>query len=147
MATTSSRPPVPELEMSMMKFKPKPKHPKACWTTAYPRQAKALRPENGPAGGVKARSGGEKARMAVYAGIKELFLWGRSVCGAYVRGVCSGSELEVHHKLGRSGILLFDVRHWLAVCPACHAWIHAHPGEARAKGWLAQPGEWNKEAE
>ncbi len=130
----------------MMKFKPKPKHLKAPWCSAYPHQARALRPENAGQG-VKSRSGGEKARMAVYGGIKELFLWGRSVCGAYVRGVCTGGDLEVHHKKGRSGILLFDVRHWLAVCPACHVWIHAHPEEARKRGWLAGKGEWNRETE
>lgn len=129
----------------MTKFKPKPKHPKACWIRAYPRQARALRPENSGQG-VKSRSGGEKARMAVYNAIKEIWMLRYPSC-MIGSGECVDVASEVHHRRGRNGLLLVDVRHWLAVCPACHAWIHAHPAEARAKGWLAQPGQWNKETE
>lgn len=43
-----------------------------------------------------------------------------------------------HHRRSRS--VRGDHRHcscngiWL--CAACHSWVHAHPFEARAKGWI-----------
>lgn len=131
----------------MTKFQKKPKHPKAPWVGAFKGQAKALRPENAGQG-VKSRSGGEKAKMAVYRAIKDIWLRYNVTCETGINAPnCQISPVEVHHRRGRSSLLLFDVRHWLAVCPACHAWIHAHPAEARAKGWLAKEGEWNREAE
>ncbi len=51
---------------------------------------------------------------------------------------------EVHHIRGRLGSLLMDKRYWMAVSKAGHNWIHAHPKDARVFGWLAQPGEWNR---
>ena len=51
---------------------------------------------------------------------------------------------EVHHMRGRLGPLLNDKRFWLAVSKAGHRWIHQHPHAARQRGWLCQPGEWNK---
>lgn len=52
--------------------------------------------------------------------------------------------LEVHHERGRHGDLLFDISHWHAVCRRCHLWINDHPDEARARGVLAQPGDWGR---
>ena len=42
---------------------------------------------------------------------------------------------QVHHIRGR-GKYLLDERYWLAVCFECHEWIHAHPREAKERGWL-----------
>jgi hypothetical protein len=47
---------------------------------------------------------------------------------------------EVHHRRGRAGSLLLDMRHWLAVSRIGHRWIHSHPTEARARGWLCEVG-------
>ena len=108
---------------------------------AFPSQFTRLRPEHGKAGGIKARSGTEARRMEIYNAIREVFLF-RSINADFnscnrTCGVCkSVFASEVHHKLGREGLLLFDVRHWLPVCRTCHDWIHAHPIEAAARGWL-----------
>lgn len=54
----------------------------------------------------------------------------------------SGRLNEVHHMRGRRGDLLRDRRFWLAVSKQGHRWIHSHPAEARARGWLAPVGQW-----
>jgi hypothetical protein len=126
----------------MNKFKPKKKHRPAPWTAAYPRQARRLRPDATAAGGVKARSAGETARMAVYRAIKDVFLTHVNTCQA-----CGAHAVEIHHKKGRASLLLFDVRTWMAVCAACHRAIHNDVAEARRRGWLVEAGEWNKWAE
>ena len=131
-------------------MKPKPKRPLAIWREAFPKQAAALRPENGAAGGVKARSESERRRMEVYNAIKDVALFGRNKDPnvsryEHICEVChNSSATEIHHIRGRAGLLLFDMRYWRAVCSTCHAWIHAHPEEARNLGLLAQEGEWNK---
>jgi hypothetical protein len=56
-----------------------------------------------------------KERMAVYNAINRMFLIMNLECG-----VCGGNSEEVHHKKGRDGILLFDIRFWLPVCRRCH---------------------------
>lgn len=43
------------------------------------------------------------------------------------------SGLEPHHPYGRSNDNLFKV---VAICHACHEWIHANPNEAMDSGWL-----------
>jgi hypothetical protein len=102
---------------------------------AFPSQFERLRPESGKAGGVKARSGTEARRMAVYVGIAEMYKQARPCCACRLP-MCETDASDVHHKLGREGLLLFDVRHWLPVCRPCHDWIHAHPEEAKRLGLL-----------
>lgn len=51
-------------------------------------------------------------------------------------------NLEVHHVRGRAGNLLTNREHFLALCPACHKWVHDNPDAARRRGLLAQPGKW-----
>lgn len=55
----------------------------------------------------------------------------------------SGKLNEVHHTRGRAGALLTDERFWVAVSKQGHRWIHAHPAEARRRGWLCEAGKWN----
>src|SRR5687768_7920981 len=43
--------------------------------------------------------------------------------------------VDVHHAFGR-GPYLLDESTWIAVSREGHDWIHAHPNQARAKGWL-----------
>lgn len=110
--------------------------PKAAWTRAFPDQAKALRPEKSPAGGVKARSGSEEARMKVYLAIRHLFLTANTRCK-----MCSDSgnfnfASQVHHKSGRAGLLLFDVRYFMPLCEQCHRWVHDNPEVAAKLGLL-----------
>lgn len=49
---------------------------------------------------------------------------------------------EIHHKRGRRGKLLLDKRYWMPVSRVGHQWIHAHPKEAKERGWL---GLWGKQ--
>lgn len=54
---------------------------------------------------------------------------------------------EIHHQRGRGrggrSPLLRDQRFWLPVSRSGHAFIHAHPDEARKHGWLCERGLWN----
>jgi hypothetical protein len=43
---------------------------------------------------------------------------------------------EVHHTAGRIGKNYLNQSTWMAVCRENHRWIHDHPSEARAKGYL-----------
>ena len=43
---------------------------------------------------------------------------------------------EIHHTNGRENDRLNDTDFWIAVSRDGHNWIHAHPIEARKKGWL-----------
>jgi hypothetical protein len=45
---------------------------------------------------------------------------------------------EIHHKRGRTGERLNDETYWMAVSATGHNWIHKHPGEAYAKGWMVK---------
>ncbi len=136
--------------------KPKKKWGKALWSQVdapgFKQQHRALRPENGPAGGVKARSGSEAARMGVYNPIAAMFKRAHPYCEAHDR-INPGRSGEVyrvptehvHHKRGRSGLLLFDVRYFVAVCAACHTAIDADRERARELGLLAAEGDWRKQ--
>jgi len=62
---------------------------------------------------------------------------------AYLQGMgrcerCGRSDrgLELHHKAGRTGERYLDVSTWAALCPECHAWVHANPRVATGEGWL-----------
>lgn len=133
---------------------PKPtKKPLAIWRKAFPKQAKRLRPEGGAVAGIKFRSGSEAARMAVYNGILEFWNKLHPYCDAcqriYMTHRVGNPNLHAqttnHHKKGRDGLLLFDVRHFLPCCLWSHRWIDANKDEARSLGLLAAPGEWNKQ--
>jgi hypothetical protein len=124
----------------------------ALWCTAFPEMHKKLRPENSAAGGIKARSQPEAVRMAVYNGIKELFITQNPMCDCcesiyrhVTGGVCAVVQFtdQIHHTRGRDGLLLFDVRYWKAACANCHSWIHANPVAAIKLGLLSK--EWNKQ--
>ena len=101
---------------------------------AFPDQARKLRPEHSAAGGVKARSGTEEQRMAVYRPIADMYLTLHPVCECG----CWKPAREVHHKRGRDGLLLFDSRHFLAVCRVHHRRIHDNPAEAMRLGFMEE---------
>ena len=133
------------------KYEVKKKRPLALWTTAFKSQHKALRPENTAAGGVKARSQSESVRMAVYLEIKELYLKAHPFCEAhalvragYQAATYRPPATQIHHRDGRDGLLLFDVRKFCAVCEFCHSWIDANRAQAQKLGLLAKEG-WRKQ--
>lgn len=115
---------------------------------AFPNQFKKLRPLEGEAGGIKARSAPEKIRMAVYLPIAEMFKLLHPICECcsliFQRGIGKRNWTEsVHHTRGREGLLLFATQYYKGACLECHSWIDANRDEARKLGLLAQTGEWN----
>lgn len=53
--------------------------------------------------------------------------------------VCTGQAEAVHHMLRRSQGGGHDVDNLLAVCTACHQFIHGNPAKAVALGLLRKP--------
>lgn len=51
---------------------------------------------------------------------------------------CTGvsRSTQVHHMDGREHGLLLDESKWMPICNIHHHWVHAHPNEARQRGWL-----------
>lgn len=43
---------------------------------------------------------------------------------------------QVHHMAGRLGDALLDAELFAGLCPGCHDWVHDHPADARAQGWM-----------
>ena len=62
-------------------------------------------------------------------------------CQVRVRG-CEGQAVDVHEPRtrGRGGSHL-DERNTLAVCRACHRWVHQNPGEATRLRFLIHSWE------
>ena len=50
--------------------------------------------------------------------------------------LCWRSPVDVHHRKGRHGELLFDPRWVICLCHWHHDWVHAHANEARRLGYL-----------
>jgi len=129
---------------STNKFSVKPKKPKAPWTRikspGFLSQQKQLRPEETPArAGNTRRSGAEELRMSIYRPIADLFKHQNPWCAACPKITnCDPNDSkltqDVHHKRGRNGLLLFDLRYFLPVCRTCHIWIGENPQKARELG-------------
>ncbi len=49
---------------------------------------------------------------------------------------CIGVVQHLHHRRGRVRRDANEPEHLLAVCLPCHAYIHHHPAESYARGWL-----------
>ena len=71
---------------------------------------------------------------AIYKGLREKFLIENPACK-----VCkSQPSSQIHHKAGRIGDKLNDVKDFLAVCFFCHRKIHDNPAWANAKDYLTR---------
>lgn len=57
-------------------------------------------------------------------------------CEAACSPACSRSAGHWHHRKLRSGGGQHTVPNGLAVCAACHSWIHSNPAEAKEHGWI-----------
>jgi hypothetical protein len=80
-----------------------------------------------------------RAEGALYRQKREAFLKAHPVCqvARYIPGLNPRAKSkDIHHTAGRYGGAYLDESTWLAVCREAHDWIHAHPREARARGWL-----------
>lgn len=114
---------------------------KAPWVKAFPEQSAQLRSAFDGPKGIKCQSGSQRARMDVYVAIRGVFMESHPFCQVHLkihgtRRPMNVPAQDVHHKRGRIGLYLFDVRYWVAVCRKCHDFIHAHPKEAARLGLL-----------
>lgn len=78
-----------------------------------------------------------KKKDQEYLKLRNRFLTDFSLCQIAVKG-CSVNATDVHHTyagVNRDAFYLVQST-WLAVCRNCHDWIHAHPKESRAFGYL-----------
>jgi hypothetical protein len=67
-----------------------------------------------------------------YAKIRAIFLDDYPTCQVLY---CETWATEVHHKKGRTGGLLTDVRYFMAVCRDHHQRIEEHPEWAKEHGY------------
>lgn len=57
-------------------------------------------------------------------------------CRARVSRACSRQCEEIHHVAGRNVENPHALANLLAVCHACHRWIHENPAAARERGLM-----------
>ncbi len=67
-----------------------------------------------------------------YKKVREAYLKIYPVCETFD---CNNKSTEIHHKAGRTGELLTDVNHFLAVCIPCHKKIELNPVWAKMLGY------------
>jgi hypothetical protein len=127
------------------------KKPKANWTTiqspGFRAQRQRLRPEHSMAGGIKWRSIPQEVLMSVYRPIAEMFKLAHPYCRiCELKGNVPPRYTDsVHHSRGRAGLLLLDIRFFVAACMTCHNWATDNPDKARALGVTCAKGEWNRQ--
>lgn len=76
----------------------------------------------------------EKKRQAAYKVVRKYYLAEHPRCEALVSRGCTGSADQVHHKCGRIGDLLINMKYFLATCDSCHKWIELNPKKAKILG-------------
>ena len=78
-----------------------------------------------------------KKKDAEQLKLRQRYLTDFSLCQIAVKG-CDINATDVHHTYAganRDAFYLVQST-WLAVCRNCHDWVHAHPKESRALGYL-----------
>lgn len=107
----------------------------------YPFKSKAYEPMKRTA--LKRQSKKQASRLARYLPIRNDFLKKFPACGiCLVLDMTPAPSTEVHHKFGRNGSLLFDVRGFVPSCRAHREWPHTNGALARELGVLGMPSEW-----
>lgn len=81
---------------------------------------------------IKKDSVKRKSQKTDYLKIRKVFL--ESIIFCQVKE-CKGLATEVHHKKGRIGKLLTDIRYFLGVCRECHNKIELNPIWAKENGY------------
>jgi hypothetical protein len=66
-----------------------------------------------------------------YTRLREWYLEQNPACE-----ICGKKATQIHHKRGRFGARLNEKEYFMAICMACHDWIHKNPMEAYAKGYM-----------
>lgn len=65
----------------------------------------------------------------------------RPGCEAQVPGVCTGRNEHAHHRRLRAQSGETTSANLLATCHRCHDWIHGHPAESHARGFILRTGD------
>jgi hypothetical protein len=85
---------------------------------------------------IKSRSKKETERLRRYNRAREIVMEAaQGMCEAATMR-CVGPAGQVHHRKGRDGDLVDNVDYLIAVCYACHDYIHSHPHESYERGWM-----------
>lgn len=103
-----------------------------------------LRRGRRPSRWIKMRGTSKKRRSETrqYIAVRNLYLQNHPYCEAQAcgqsqdAGMAVNASTQIHHKRGRSGPALTDIRFFMAVCAECHEWIERNRQTARACGWL-----------
>ncbi len=72
-----------------------------------------------------------KEQERIYAQVSKVYKESNPNCEC-----CGNKATDIHHKNGRNGDRLNDVKFFMSVCRTCHTYIHEHPKEARENGYL-----------
>lgn len=107
---------------------------KSCWFKQNPPKKLAKTP-------IKKQSESLSQAKKRYKKAREEFLSTHPCCEVKIPGCLIPNDgynnegIQVHHKKGRIGDLLWDKRYFLAVCANCHRFIEDHPFVAISNGW------------
>lgn len=72
-----------------------------------------------------------KVENRVYLTLRKIYLESHPFCKAQLQG-CTLQSTEIHHRAGKIGELLTDIRNFVPICRNCHSWTEQHPAEAKA---------------
>lgn len=73
----------------------------------------------------------DRINRTEYAPLRDAYLEAHPFCER-----CGKPRTCLHHKRGKVGPLLTDVRWFAASCTPCNDFAETHTGEALAEGWL-----------
>lgn len=77
-------------------------------------------------------SGKRRKEVNLYLKARKIYLEAHLICEA-----CNEKPSDqIHHKKGRQGKLIHDVRYFMATDQECHAWIENNREASRRQGWL-----------
>lgn len=93
---------------------------------------KPVKVEKKKAAPIKKLSAKRAVENKEYLTLRKVFLENHPVC--QVKD-CKNRSVNVHHKRGRIGKLLCDIRFWLATCMECHSEIEKRPQWAYKMGY------------
>ncbi len=80
---------------------------------------------------IKTSSQKRQKQQKTYRVVRDAYMGLNPTCGR-----CGKAATEVHHKAGRRGNRLTNVKYFMKACTPCHKYIHANPKESFQKGWL-----------
>lgn len=77
-----------------------------------------------------------KSNLEKYYEVRDKYLSENPKCEANIECKGKNTATDIHHKKGRIGKMLTDVKFFMAVCRDCHTWIHDNDAKARELGFL-----------